>query len=212
MANDNTLTARGGLLPLQQPYGNVRRHYYKLTTSAVAVYIGQPMDLDTNGQAVAALTGSVGTCILVGPALGFSKDSRGKMALPDTMLDLTKGAYLPGLTEAYVCIADDPNQLFVMQEGTAPTTHIDSANVGSMAGFNYNYVTGGSGSTTTGYSYAQLDPLLISTVAGSGGLQIIALADNMNSDGSNNTYGNYAKWIVRIMNHRFSYNSINTVQ
>ena len=33
MANDDQVAALGGLRPLTQPYGTVKRSYYKLTTS-----------------------------------------------------------------------------------------------------------------------------------------------------------------------------------
>jgi hypothetical protein len=65
MANDDQASALGGLRPLMQPFGTYKRSYYKLTTSATAaVYVGQPMDLDTNGQATAATVGT-GAAILL---------------------------------------------------------------------------------------------------------------------------------------------------
>ena len=201
MANDDQILVAGGLMPVEQPYGTIRRNYYKLTTSAVAVYVGQPMDLDTNGNCVPALATSLGTAVLVGPALGFSRDSKGKMGLPDGMSVITAGAYLPASTDAYVCIADDPNQIFTIQEGTG-TTQLNTGNIGNSATFSYLRTSASSGSTLTGHSLAELLPGSGNAVAGSGGLQIVGLADNMNSDGSFNSLGAYAKWRVRIAQHR----------
>lgn len=200
MANDDSANARGGLLPLNYPFGNYRKNYYRLTTSAVAVYIGQPMDLDTNGQATSASSSTANTLIL-GPVVGFAADANGKQALPDEMLKVTAGAYLPGLTNAYVCIADDPNQLFVIQEATGGTA-LTTATIGSQAHFTYERST--SGSTITGYSHAELNAVTAGATNGSSGaLTIVKLHDNMNSDGTFNALGDYAKWVVRISNHRF---------
>lgn len=202
MANDDQVSVMGGLRPVAQPYGNIKRSYYKLTTSSLAVYVGQPMDLDTNGQATAATQGTAGTSYMVGPVIGFSRDSRGQMGLPDAMSLITQGAYLPGNTDAYVCIADDPNQVFIIQEadsGTALTT----ANIGNIGGWGYT-TRATSGSNVTGSSWAELIPHMVGTDSNLGTLQIIGLADNMNSDGSFNSLGDYAKWRVRIRLHRFN--------
>jgi hypothetical protein len=201
MANDDLITARGGLLPVNYPMGNYRRNYYRLTTSAAAVFIGQPMDLDTNGQAAVASTSTANSLIL-GPVVGFARDSRGKSALPDDMLVLTPGSggYLIGNRNAYVCIADDPNQEFIIQEAST-ATQLTTANIGAQAHF--SYLRAASGSTVTGYSAAELNPNVSGATNGSSGaLQVIGLADQMNSDGSYNDLGAYAKWRVRISNHR----------
>lgn len=203
MANDDTIAARGGLLPVGFPFGNFRRNYYRLTTSVVAVFVGQPMDLDTNGQAIPALANSLGTSIMIGPVIGFARDMNGKAALPDEMLRVDASPSLPASVNGYVCIADDPNQIFVIQEGTA-TTQLTTANIGSSVGFSYLRTSQSSGSTLTGYSKAEIDASGVNATAGSGALQLIGLTDQMNSDGSFNALGQYAKWRVRIQNHRFA--------
>jgi hypothetical protein len=123
--------------------------------------------------------------------------------LPDAMSLITQGAYLPANTDAYVCIADDPNQEFLMQEGTAGVAALAVGNIGNSVGFSYLKTT--SGDTTTGSSLAEITPVgaAASTAAG-GALRLVALGDAMNSDGSNNSYGVYAKWRVRIQNHRLT--------
>jgi len=200
MANDDQVSALGGLRPVAQPYGTIKRSYYKLTTSALAVYIGDPMDLDTNGQAVAATQGTGLTTLLVGPVIGFARDSRGKMGLPDAMSLITQAAYLPGNTDAYVCIADDPNQEFIIQEADSGTS-LTTASIGMSGGIGYTTARSTSGSNVTGSSFAEIIPHMVSAQT-CGTLQIVALADNMNSDGTYNSLGDYAKWRVRIRQHR----------
>jgi hypothetical protein len=206
MSNDDIAFARGGLRPSMQPYGTVKRSYYKLTTRADAIFIGQPMDLDTNGNAVVVAIGTDAGIYTIGPVLGFSRDSRGQMGLPDAMSLITQAAYLPGNTDAYVCIADDPNQEFIIQEASTGT-QLTTANIGNVGGFFYNRVVssvaGTTGSTVTGSSLAELYPPFV-VVASNGLFRLVGLADNMNSDGTFNSVGAYAKWRVRINNHRFN--------
>lgn len=200
MANDDQIAARGGLRPSTQPYGTVKRSYYRLTTGAFAVYIGQPMDLNSNGEVGLAASNTAASTFILGPALGFSSDSRGQNGLPSGMTVLTQEAYLPAYTNAYVCIADDPNQEFIIQEASSGT-QLTTANIGQNCGF--EYIRGSSGSTVTGASYAELyAPFL--TAASSASLRVVGLADNMNSDGTYNSVGAYAKWRVRINTHRLN--------
>ena len=197
MANDDVVAARGGLLPVEYPFGAFRKNYYRLTTSAVAVYLGQPMDMDTNGQVVSASAGTAGTERILGPVIGFAADQAGKPALPSSMLRVDAGPYLPAQTNAYVLIADDPNQIFVIQEATG-ATQLTSANIGNCGTFQYRT---SSGNTTTGYATCELEPIQIAAT-NSGAIQVIQLTDQLNSDGTYNALGQYAKWKVRIQGHR----------
>jgi len=199
MANDDQVAALGGLRPLTQPYGAVKRSYYKLTTSTtIGVWVGQPMDLDGNGNCQAISVGTGLSTLTVGPALGFARDSRGQMGLPDAMSLITQTGYLPANNDAYVCIADDPMQEFIIQEMSSGA-QLTTANIGNTTGFMVNRTT--SGSTITGSSHWELDPNTVSATT-VGCIRIVGLADNMNSDGTYNTVGAYAKWRVRICNHR----------
>jgi hypothetical protein len=199
MANDDQVAARGGLRPSMQPYGTIKRSYYKLTTSStIGVWVGQPMDLDGNGNCTAISVGTGITIFTVGPALGFARDSRGQMGLPDEMSLITQAGYLPANVNAYVCIADDPNQEFIIQEMSSGA-QLTTANIGNTTGFMVNRST--SGSTVTGSSHWELDPNTASATT-VGCIRIVGLADNMNSDGTYNAVGEYAKWRVRISNHR----------
>lgn len=194
MANDNSIEARGGLLPVKYPFGSFRVNLYKLTTSATTdVYIGQPMIQDANGQcAPLATMASNNRCL--GPALGFLDTN--KASIPSGMASLSQGAYLPKNSDAYVAICDDPNQLFVIQEDTGGSA-LTASNIGNTCQPAYNAT---SGSTVTGYSTVQLDRSTVGADTG-GMFRLVALADYVNSDGSMNAAGNYGKWIVSIQQH-----------
>lgn len=203
MANDDVVSALGGLRPSEQPYGNIKRSYYRLAAAATGspIYVGQPMDLDASGQAILATAGTAITVWIVGPALGFSLDDQGKGGLPDAMNVLTQGAYWPaGAVSGYVCIADDPNQEFIIQEASTGTA-LGTANIGQSSGFVFT-TRSTSGNNYTGSSYAELHPTTASATT-AGPLQLLGYADLMNSDGTHNGPGVYAKWRVRIRNHRF---------
>lgn len=198
MANDDWITARGGLLPLQYPFGNYRKNFYRLTTggATVNVFLGMPVDLDSNGGAVPITIGSNNRAI--GSVVGFADTDRA--ALPSGMLSLTAGAYLPGNTDAYVLVADDPAQEFVVQENTGGTA-LTASEAGNGCWVAYR---SSSGNTTTGYTTLELSRANVST--GTDGLLLLVrpLEGPINSDGTVNAPGNYCKWVSRIMNHRFA--------
>lgn len=203
MANDDNIAARGGLLPVNFPYGNFRRTLYKLTTSATAaVFIGQPMDLDTNGQVAPA--GVTVRSNLVGPVVGFTDTA--KAGIPSDMTSLTQGGFLPANKDAYCIIADDPDQLFQIQEDTGGSALTQSA-VGNSVGI---IPRTSSGSTVTGYSTFEADRSTV-VATDSGSLGIVGLVDLMNSDGTANDFGDYAKLLVRINWHRYSGRADNIV-
>lgn len=196
MANDDTIRARGGLLPVDFPNGSFKKTYYRLTTSAAAaVFYGQPMAADANGRVVPlALANSSVVCI--GPVVGFLDTNY--EALPSVMETTTAGAHLPANTDAWVAICDDINQDFVCQEDTGGSA-LTASNVFNNAAMIYRT---SSGDTTTGYSTAELDRSAAGTGTG-GFLMIKQVHRHMNSDGTANAPGNYCKWIVRIINHQF---------
>lgn len=197
MANDDMIAARGGLLPVNFPFGNFKKNYYRVTTSAAAAfYLGQPVALDATGQVGAAtIAASNGT--LVGSIVGFADTNL--EALPTGMETTTAGAFLPANTDAYALVADDPDQEFVIQEDTGGSA-LARTNIGNNAAMIYRT---SSGDNTTGYSTVELDRSSAGT--GTGGTLIIkAVGGNMNSDGTVNAPGNYCKWIVQIVRHSYA--------
>jgi len=196
MANDDYIAARGGLLPLNfSPGGGTfRRTLYRLTTSATAaVYIGQPMDLDANGRVVPA--GIADNSPVLGPVVGFMDTN--KSGLPSNLTSLSQEGYLDGNVDAYCVIADDPNQIFVIQEDTGGTA-LAEGDIGDTIDM---VPRTSSGSSVTGKSTFEADA---STVAGDTGgqLRVLGLADYMNNDGTSNAWGDYAKLMVKINHHR----------
>ena len=199
MANDDWIAARGGLLPLQFPFGNYRKNYYRVTTGAAAhnVFIGMPVDLAATGYVDVYTIGS--NNLSIGPVVGFADTNRA--ALPSAMHSLSQGAYLPGNTDAYVLVADDPNQLFVLQEDTGGTA-LTAAAGGLSAWVAYRST---SGNTTTGYATVEIDRSVTASSGTDGLVQLIGPLDGpINSDGTLNAPGNYCKWVVRIFNHRYA--------
>jgi len=196
MANDDMIRGRGGLLPTSFPDGGFKKSYYRLTTSAAAgVYLGQPMAADANGRvAPLALASSGAVCI--GPVVGFLDTDLA--TLPNAMESLTAGPYLPANTDAFIAICDDPFQDFIVQEDTGGSA-LAETNIFNNAAMIFRT---SSGDTTTGYSTAELDRSSAGTGTG-GFLMLKGLLPQMNSDGTRNTYGDYAKWVVRIVRHQF---------
>ena len=194
MANDDTIAARGGMLPVQFPVGNYRRTLYKLTTSATAaVFIGQPMDLNATGGVVPASVGD--QTYILGPVVGFVDTN--KAGIADGQDSLTQGGYLPANKDAFCVIADDPDQLFQIQEDTGGSA-LAQTNVGNTAAI---VPRTSSGNTTTGYSTFELDRS-DAAADNSGSLLVIGLVDVMNSDGTSNAFGDKADLLVKIKHHR----------
>lgn len=197
MANDDWVTARGGLLPVEMLRGGtVRGHYYQLTTSASAdVFLGQPMDLDANGRVVPA--GITDNSPVLGPVIGFSDTD--KAGLPTNLTSLSKAGHLESDKDAYCFIADDPNQEFVIQEDTGGSA-LEQGDIGNTL----NMVPrSSSGSTVTGWSTFEADRSSVASDTG-GQLRLLGLYDYMNSDGTQPDFGNYAKLRVRINHHRLA--------
>lgn len=198
MANDDQINAIGGLRPVLRPYGQIQMTAYQLITDGTAgkgIFIGQPMDMEANsgGTVDSAVIGD--NKQILGPVLGFIDIN--KAGVPAGLDSLTQQGFLPTNKDAFCLIADDPQQLFQIQEDTGGTSLI-LGNIGNHATFT---VRTNSGSTDTGASWAELDRSDIAADTG-GSLVVMGLVDRMNSDGSANTFGNFAKLLVRIVHHR----------
>ena len=198
MANDDAIAARGGVLPVDFPNGNFKRTLYRLTTGAAAanVFIGSLVDLDANGRASFAFNWAASSNTVIGPVVGFVDTSYA--ALPTAMETTTAGPYLPGNTDAYVFVCDDPMQDFVIQEDTGGSA-LAETNIGNNA---TPIFRSSSGNTTTGYSTLELDRSSAGTGTG-GTMMIKGIHRHINSDGTQNAAGNYCKWIVRLVSHRW---------
>lgn len=187
MANSN---APFGLKPLSQPYGNIRLNLYKAdTTDNIFKY--DPVVLTSDGRVTPALTGDLNP--ILGSAVGFIDSNRAGFGS-----NLETDPYLKQDKDAFVIVADDPNQLFLIQADTGGT-NLAETDIGCCCTF--NWLQTGSGNTTTGISNAELDQSDVAADTG-GSLQIVDFYDAVD-----NTTGNWAKWIVRISRHQLGPNA-----
>ncbi len=179
MANSSFIK---GLFPIKPTGGTVKINYYKANTQQ-AIYLHDPVVLESAGLVVVAKCGSANA--ILGSAEIFLDSNLGGPA------DVTGKCYLPASTDGYVGVADDPQQRFLIEEDTGGTALTQSA-VGSCADFTYIATTG---DTTTGLSTVVLDRSGIDATSGQFQLLGILYADD-------NAFGDYCKWIVRINKHQ----------
>ena len=180
-----------GLRPIDQPFGNVRVTHYKAVTGN-ELYRYMPVNLNASGYIEAATLGSDNT--LIGSIVGFmdgdwapvDEDYSGYVAANPSSVD--SNGYIN------VLVADDPYQLFVIEEDTGGSA-LTIAAIG--AGVDMAFLAT-SGSTLSGVCNVVLDRSTVGTNTG----QQLALVKLWDKD--DNAYGNYAKWIVRIHNHRLN--------
>ena len=203
MANDNFPR---GLFPINWPKTAV--HYYRVSTAG-DIFLGEPVDLASTGYIVGGLAVSTAGIIQsIGVAVGFAGPLKKGLACDDPFLDASDLSTLASGLEAgdrWVAVADDPEQVFILQGDTGGTI-AGIAAVGETAALIYSYAT--SANTNTGWSNLEMDAS--SNSASTGQLvRIVGIHDAVNNDGTENTGGaNYAKYQVRIMTHRLTQSNL----
>lgn len=136
--------------------------------------------------------------LVYGAVLAVGTQYNGPYANPNN-LSLTYAPSAKGTTDYYVLVADDPNIIFAIQEhsnGTALTGADIGANQTYQVIAGTNYISGwqlSSGTDATPAATATIDLKLLS-------LQQIYDANS----GLYNTFGAYAKWLVRLNLSYFS--------
>ena len=199
MANDNFPR---GLIPLNRGGGRATGRYY-LASTAADLYLGQPVVIAADGRVAATATAGAGGLLILGVGGGAIDWTRAGLAADVGVV--SKPYYdvsdLPGGRTGYVFVYDDPMQEYTIREDTAGTTRILLTDIGAAA----DMVWDGDGNTVLGSSagFAQLrirGASVVSTM--SGAFQILELADQINTDGTQATTGNYAQWVVRITNNQ----------
>lgn len=188
MANTSKVT---GLRPIEQPFGNIRCNFYEAATGA-ALYMYQPVDLNSSGRIVAA--GWNSSNLIVGSVVGFADDSFCPLPNPYLASNPGFGYTVNSAGLVKVLVADDPNQHFVIEEDTGGSA-LDAQSVGAGASFIFQATTG---NNTSGIANAVLDRSGIDT----GALQQFRLIKKW--DKPDNAYGNFCKWVVRINQHRYT--------
>ena len=205
MANDDF--ARG-LVPANWPKTAV--HYYRIGTGA-DVFLGMPVDLASTGFITPAIdVTTAGIVQAIGVAVGFAGPLKRGLANDDPFLDVSDLAPLASGLETgdrWVAVADDPEQVFIVQGDTGGTI-AGIANVGESAAMIYRAT---SGNTNSGWANLELDA---STNTASTGqlLRIVGIHDAVNLDGTENTGGaNFCKFQVRILTHRLTQSNLTSV-
>ena len=203
MANDNSPR---GLQPVNLGQGANAVGYYRVNTGATTdMYVGCPVTLLASGYvAVASPTLMVP---ILGIAVGFAGPLKRGLAIPQGAAFLDVSQLIPPSPasetgDRYVLVAHDPQQLFLIQEDTGGTA-LALADVGAWCDMIYRGATAISvtGDTDSGWANIELDASSI--VAGTGAsMRVLALADTVNTDGTNNAVGDYAKWIVQVGHHQ----------
>lgn len=198
MANANTPM---GLVPVKNLSGEIRTNLYYVPASyGTALFIGDPVII--TGTANTTNTNIVGRDYPAGSLPEINKATAGTTNLSIGSIvgfmsnfDNTSRNYNPASTEAIAIVADDPNQIFTIQEETAGTPL-----AATSVGLNANYVFVESGSTVTGISGVELDTSTPATTIGFQ-LKILRLLDS-----EDNAIGQHAKWLVKINQHALSDN------
>jgi len=189
MANTSRIV---GLKPINQPYGNIRVNWYEASTG-VALYKYHPVDLDSNGRVVLATPGT--TQRIVGTIVGFADGAHGPIDdlypyVPTNPVAQNSGGIV------YVAVADDRQQMFLIEEDTGGSA-LDAQAVN--AGCTWTYIAT-TGNTSTGVANVVLDRSAVGTGTD------MTLRIVRKQDLTDNAYGNYAKWIVQIYLHRLDPN------
>ena len=151
---------------------------------AQALYIGDPMVLNTSGVATIASAGTGG--IIIGAALGFFTSEFAPLTY----------SYHPSATAGsnFVLIADDPRQLYSMQEDS-----VGGSQALTAAGGNMNLIDNDGGSTVNGLSGWEINS---SDTPGATAADQVRLIEVERRPG--NAIGTNCRWVVRINNHQGS--------
>jgi hypothetical protein len=188
-----------GLQPVKylngSPWNGKVTMYYSAGTTAI--YKGTPVmhsgsasaDGTTPGCAIIAS----GKGQMVGVAVGFSNTRY----IGTDVTNLNR-AYAPASTAMYVAVIDDPNVLFEIQEDNGGSAYIEVADVGQF----FPIATHSAGSTTTGYSTAELDSDGNTATAASAAVQLVGLVDRVDNEMGSSAA--YAKWLVRPVIHPYN--------
>lgn len=184
-----------GMVPVKYasgaPYNGSFNTYLVQAADATAIYIGDIVDLDGDAggagetvygvdvEGMASVTKANVAGPILGVVVGFSPDQD----------NLTK-RYRAAAEARLVYVADNPSLLFEVQEVSGGTALTSAA-----VGLNSNLV-GTGGSTTTGISSMELDN---TTEATTNTLAVRLVGLSKRPD---NSFGEHAKWLVMINDHR----------
>lgn len=187
MANAN---APSGLNPVRYlsgaPYNGAFNIYSVAAAYGTAIYVGDPVvDIGTSQtNADGSITKDV--------QLAATTDVMTGVVVAVLPVTRSSTVYREASTYRLLAVADDPNLLFEVQEGTGgtPLTAND-------AGLNISFAAG-TGSTTTGKSGLTIDNATEATT------NTLALKIITPVNRPDNAIGDSCKWLVRINRHRYA--------
>ena len=194
MANDER--SQTGLRPLGWPGNAIKINYYQANTGQ-NLFLYQPVALNNSGQVQAqAVIGDMSG--ILGSIVGFIDTD--KAGLPTDMTDLNQGAFMEASrNRCLVAVADDPDQLFVIESDSGGSVIGSLNSVGWTVHYTFLATTG---NTTTGVSNTVLDQSTVALDTG-GILTLVKAYDIINSDGTTNDLTlNFSKWVVRVNSHQ----------
>lgn len=196
MANSNR---PAGLSPVQylngSPWNGQGREYFISSSDTNAYAIGDPVDLAGSADAfgvpsitLATAGNNSGANKILGAIVSAGGIQRGgPYANPGNLNTTVVPASKAGVGY-YVLVADDPNIIFEMQEGGTAT-----ALAAAQVGLNIDLSSGANSGYLSGW---QLDNAVTSTSANFQ-MNLFGLIQK-----SDNAFGAYAKWLVKINLHR----------
>ena len=195
MANDNSPR---GLVPLRWP--SIPVNLYRVSTGA-DLFLGMPVELAADGYIGPVVdVASAGAVRSIGVVVGFAGTLKRGLATNDPFLDvsdLTPPTPSSDTGDRWAVVADDPNQEFLIQEDTGGTA-LALADAGLAIALLYRAT---SGNTDTGWANLEADAST-AVASNSGICQLLRLHDGVQVDGTENSVGDYAKWVVRLLNHQ----------
>lgn len=172
-----------GLIPVASLTGTALATgiYFIPATDSTAMSVGDPVKYAGSADADGVPTVTVATAgdACCGVIVGFTPDK-----------DYEDNTYRVASTARYAIVADDPNELFVVQEDSDGGA-LAATNVGQNA----TLIFGGT-NTTTGASGVEIDS---STAATTATLQVKLIRLDRRPD---NEIGTNADWVVKINNHQ----------
>lgn len=166
------------------PWASHVRSYPVDSSNATAIFRGDFITLEDDGNCAPAVAGG----ILLGVCVGVKVDR--------TVAATEHPGYLPASTAGNILVCVGPDVLYMLQEDNTGGPMV-ATNVGSTGD-----MVAGAGSTTTGVSGHLLDSSdVIAKDASPGSAQLLVVALSPKVD---NAVGNDAKWIVRINESAFA--------
>lgn len=170
-----------GLIPVQKgtntPYFGSVHKYYVSASDSTALFVGDPVALsntnaDPTGKYPTVLKATLAASNqLIGSVVAVLPVDR---ALTGAPLEVT---YRPASTAAYVLVADDPDQEFIIIED-ADTTPITASALGNLG----IAVAGGGGSTIYGTSSVALDSSSFASGTATGQYLLLGMVDRDDLD------------------------------